>query len=254
MSAPAQARTASWYPAEGLVRRGTVVLLPGRGEHPGVYERFGRRLAADAYVVHVLDVAADQDVERTAADVARTAEGAATPLVLAGSDTGALHALAVAARQDQEVAALLLAGTALADSSGSAGSRDDWAAELAARTACPAHRGRLDADPEFARGSLGEPVPAALAAAAEAALPRPGLPVLVVHGAADEVSPPAAARRLAARLPGAHLATVVEGRHDALNDIAHRSVAATVVQWLERLRAGAHLPVVITVEEPQRRE
>lgn len=255
MSAPAQARTASWYPAEGLTRRGTVVLLPGRGEHPGVYERFGRRLAADAYVVHVLDVAADQDVERTAADVARAAEGGATPLVLAGSDTGALHALAVAARRDPAVDALLLAGAALADdASGPAEAPAGWAAELAARTSCPAHRGRLDADPEFTRGSLGDPVPAGLAAAAEAAVPAPELPVLVVHGAADEVSPPAEARRLAARLPGAHLATVADGRHDALNDIAHRSVAATVVQWLERLRAGAHLPVVITVEETPRRE
>ncbi|MEE4543872.1 alpha/beta hydrolase [Streptomyces sp. V4-01] len=254
MSAPAQARTASWYPDPSLVRRGTVVLLPGRGEHPGVYERFGRRLAADAYVVHVLDVAPDQPVAQTAAQVARTAEGAAGPLVLAGSDTGALHALAVAAGQ-QQVDALLLAGTARTDdASGSAGSPGDWAAELAARTACPAHRGRLDADPAFARGSLGEPVPAALAAAAGAAVPPAGLPVLVVHGAADEVSPPAAARRLAARLPAAHLATVAEGRHDALNDIAHRSVAATVVQWLERLRAGAHLPVVITVEEAPPRE
>ncbi|SCD69798.1 hypothetical protein GA0115240_12013, partial [Streptomyces sp. DvalAA-14] len=85
---PADDRAAHWYPAQGLLHRGTVVLLPGRGEHPGVYERFGRRLAADAYVVHVLDVPPEAGPAEVAAGVDAVAEGAAAPLVLAGSDTG----------------------------------------------------------------------------------------------------------------------------------------------------------------------
>ncbi|QMU77375.1 alpha/beta hydrolase [Streptacidiphilus sp. PB12-B1b] len=247
-AAPAATRTASWYPPEGLLQRGTLILLPGRGETPGVYERFGRRLAADAYVVHVLDTAPGQDGERTAADIARIAQGAAVPLVLAGSDTGALQALAAAVYPALHADALLLAGTAL-DADGAP--LTDWDSELGARTACPTHRGRLDADAGFTRGSLAEPVPAALADAAERAAAELGsLPVLLLHGEADPVSPVAEARRLAARLPQAVLATVADGRHDALNDISHRSVAATVVQWLERLRGGADLPVVVTVTAP----
>lgn len=248
MSAPARPRAAAavWRPAEGLSVRGLVALLPGRGEHPGVYERFGRRLAADGYEVLVLDVPADQDVERTAAEVARALGDAPAPVVLAGSDTGALHALAVAARPGARVDALLLAGTPADDPQGT--EVTDWQGELAARTACPAHRGRLDADQRFVRGGLARPVPAALARAAAEATPE-DLPALVVHGGADPVTPLPAARRLASRLPRARLATVVDGRHDVLNDLAHRSVAATVVQWLESLRAGPHLPPAVTVED-----
>jgi alpha-beta hydrolase superfamily lysophospholipase len=124
----------------------------------------------------------------------------------------------------------------------------DWQDELAARTACPVHRGRLDADARFVRGGLARPVPAALVRAAAGATP-PDLPTLVVHGGADPVAPPAAARRLASGLPSARLATVAAGRHDVLNDLAHRSVAATVVLWLESLRAGPHLPPAVTVED-----
>ncbi|MFF6958754.1 serine aminopeptidase domain-containing protein [Streptomyces sp. NPDC008317] len=236
------APVADWYPAAGLAHRGTVVLLPGRGEHPGVYERFGRRLAADAYVVHVLDVPEDGDPEPVAGAVEAIAAGAARPLVLAGSDSGALHALAAAGRTGVAPDALLLAG---APEPGAAAGWDD---ELAVRTACPTHRGRLDADPLFVAGALAAPVPGALAEAADAALTA-GLPfpALVLHGAADPVSAPSVAHALAARLPAATLATVTDGRHDVLNDIQHRSVAALVVQWLERLRIAPSLPPILTV-------
>ena len=253
MTAPASViavtSTASWYPPEGLLQRGTLVLLPGRGENPAVYERFGRRLAADAYVVHILDTTSGPDEARLAADIAQVTQSAAAPLVLAGSDTGALRALAAAVHPALHIDALLLAGTALEDDGPSL---SDWDSELGLRTACPTHRGRLDADAAFGRGSLADPVPTELAQAVEKAAPQLGaLPVLLVHGEADTVSPLPAVRRLASSLPGSVLATVADGRHDALNDISHRSVAATVVQWLERLRGGAHLPTVVTVTATQ---
>lgn len=47
--------TRTWTPENAS--RGHVVALHGRGEHPGVYERFGRRLAAGGYTV----VAPDRD-------------------------------------------------------------------------------------------------------------------------------------------------------------------------------------------------
>jgi hypothetical protein len=37
----------AWNEPDGLVARGTVVVLPGRGELPTVYEPFGRRLAGE---------------------------------------------------------------------------------------------------------------------------------------------------------------------------------------------------------------
>lgn len=242
-----------WEPAAGVAVRGTVLLLPGRGEHPGVYARFGRRLAFDGYRVvaqaspgssatQVLPAvgAGLPDLAGAVAE-ARVAAPPGTPVVLAGSDTGALLALAAARQAAPD--GLLLVGLPTATRARDAD--DAWTDELGARTSCPAHRGLLAADPDFRPGALGEDVPAALAEAAGAAVP--GVPALVVHGAADPVSPPATARRFAGRL-AAELVLVADGRHDALNDATHRSVAAAVVQWLERLRGGPHLPVQIVTD------
>jgi hypothetical protein len=57
------------------------------------------------------------------------------------------------------------------------------------------------------------------------------------------------ARRWYASAPSAELVTIVGGLHDALNDQTHRTVAAVVVQFLERLRGGAGL-APIAVAEP----
>lgn len=73
--------------------------------------------------------------------------------------------------------------------------------------------------------------------------------MLALHGAEDPVSPPAHARAAYAAAPAAELVTLVGGRHDALNDISHRTSAATVLLFLERLRAGADAPAVAVREE-----
>ena len=53
----------AWDEPDGLIPRGTVVVIPGRGETPAVYERFGRRLAGDAYRVRaVIDPAVDAEL------------------------------------------------------------------------------------------------------------------------------------------------------------------------------------------------
>ncbi|WP_329492870.1 alpha/beta hydrolase [Kitasatospora herbaricolor] len=246
-----------WEPAEGAARRGTVVLLPGRGESPAVYQRFGRRLAADGYGVHVLALGPEPAPAEVAAAFAAVAGQAPAPVVLAGSDTGALRALAAAREAGARPDGLVLAALPLTDDTPPPG---DWEEELAARTSCPAHRGVLTADPAFGRGRFADRVPDALLApalnpaAAEAAAPVAAgpLPVLVLHGAADPVAPPQAVREFAAGLPAAVLVLVEDGRHDVLNDATHRSVAAQLVQWLERLRGGPDLPRLLTVEEPAR--
>ena len=72
------------------------------------------------------------------------------------------------------------------------------------------------------------------------------MPVLGLHGAADPVSPLAAVRERYAAAPHAELVSIAGGRHDAFNDITHRTAAATVVLFLERLRNGADLtPIAV---------
>ena len=45
---------ASWLEPDGIAARGTLVVVPGRGEQPALYTRFGRRIASDGYRVHVV--------------------------------------------------------------------------------------------------------------------------------------------------------------------------------------------------------
>jgi pimeloyl-ACP methyl ester carboxylesterase len=253
-----QATAAYWTEPEGIAPRGTLVLIPGRGESPELYERFGRRISNDGYRVHaVADPVADpalatSQVLAVAADV--------RPIVLVGSDTGALFAAGlVASGQVTGVDALVLAGlpaspeptaSVAAEPGRVAGGDeplpDSWEAELAARTACPTHRGRL-AGQGLRRGALYEPVPGDWESLAD--LGRLEQPVLGLHGAADPVSPLADARERYVQAPRAELVSITGGVHDVLNDVTHRTVAATIVLFLEQLRLGADLPPIAISEK-----
>ncbi|MCD7441051.1 lysophospholipase [Streptomyces lincolnensis] len=234
MSSSFSRKSFSWDEPEGLAARGTLVVLAGRGEHGGVYERFGRRLAFDAYRVRALgDPAADPSVLDEAAELLAD-ESSPGPKVLVGSDTGAQYAVHLAAGRAAAVDALILAG--LPTTAWTAGS---WESEVEARTACPTHRARLTDDPAFRRGALGE----------SPRLPEPRLdlvrvPVLALHGKDDTVSPVEQALKAYAGHPSVRTVTFDGGRHDVLNDASHRTAAATVVLFLERLRLSPELPVI----------
>jgi len=242
----------SWSEPAGIAARGTLVVVPGRGEQPTLYERFGARLAADGYRVHaVAEPTSDPAGTRALIEQALAAPGSPAPKVLVGSDTGALFAAAFAAAQLASgdlgagpVDALVLAGLPVPDSAGSPGrAAGSWEAELESRTACPTHQGRL-AGPGLRRGALYEPVPDGWFAAAD--LARVRVPILGLHGEADPVSPLAAARLRYQAAPAAELVRISGGRHDALNDQTHRSAAATIVLFLERLRASPTLaPIAV---------
>jgi pimeloyl-ACP methyl ester carboxylesterase len=252
------ATAAYWAEPEGIAPRGALVLIPGRGESPELYERFGRRISNDGYRVHaVADPVADptlatSQVLAVASDV--------RPFVLIGSDTGALFAAGlVASGQITAVDALVLAGLpappeptaeAAAGPRRSAGGDEplagSWEAELAARTACPTHRGRL-AGQGLRRGALYEQVPSGWESLAD--LGRLEQPALALHGAADPVSPLSDARERYAQAPRAELVSITGGVHDVLNDVTHRTVAATIVLFLERLRLGADLPPIAISEK-----
>ena len=211
---------AALWPAARV--RGTVALVTGRGERTPVYERFGTRLSADGYTVGVFE----GDADAASAWLGTIEEGVT---VLAGSDTGAAAVL----RE--------LAQGAAADAAIIAGTPVDAAAEPtdAERTACPLHLGVLGT-PE-ARTAIVETVTVPDAADLAAI----SVPVIAVHGGADAVAPFADAAAVLQAVPDLTLLETVDGLHDALNDASHRSVAASLVLFLERLRAGdAHAPVV----------
>jgi alpha-beta hydrolase superfamily lysophospholipase len=234
-------------PEGGPAQRGTVVVVPGRGERSEVYTRFGTRLSVDAYRVHVVtDPTVDAEAARDqiAGAVAGPIVGATqTPIVLAGSDTGALFAAALVATGELKPDGLILAALPLAqDPDLAAGSWDD---ELDARTTCPTHRGRLS-ESLVSPGALYGEVPETWLE--QATLSAIGIPILGLHGRDDPITPLAAVRNAFASAPQAELVGIAEARHDVLNNMTHRTVAATIVLWLERLRLGRALPAIATAE------
>jgi alpha-beta hydrolase superfamily lysophospholipase len=238
---------------EGLRTRGTVIVVPGRGETRATYTRFGRRIAADAYRVRVID-APDIDAddlprslaafgERLADAVDGTAaeDGVVGPVVLVGADAGAVAIAAFLGRPEQAGArrpdAVVLAGLP----GRAATARGTWEQELDVRTSCPTHRGTLAQDPKVRRGSLDDAVPDVLLTAAYDS--ESAVPALLLVGDADPLTDRDALTRAAKSLARARLSVVRGAHHDVLNDLQHRSVAAEVVTFLETLRDGL-VPVV----------
>jgi alpha-beta hydrolase superfamily lysophospholipase len=244
-----------------LSTRGTVLVVPGRGETAHTYRRFGARLAADSYRVRIL-AAPDLDPDDVESSLDRLA-GQLTealrdlesvgqlvrPLVLVGSDTGAVALGALVGRwsggpaqppigwwpQGVVLAALPGYGTP-------AGQAGDWDDELDARTRCPAHRAVLTGDAAVRRGALNVAVPAPLLDAAYGS--TADLPHLLLAGEGDDYADREALTRITKALPRARLALVRGAHHDVLNDLPHRSVAAEVVTFLEVLRDAPLVPIV----------
>lgn len=228
----------AWDEPTGATPRGTLIVLPGRGETAASYQRFGRRLSADAYRVRLVPVdlgdldAAQVSVEKLLAD-----EELPGPKVLVGTDSGATLVALLA--PELPVDAVVIAGLALPESAGV----ETWEDEVLARTACPVHRGVISQDQGFGRGGLNEPLPWS-----SVSLAPPDKPTLLLHGSADPITPTAAALVPYADAGTVRVRVVNGGRHDVLNDVSHRSVAATIVLFLESLKLGADLPDVVSAD------
>ncbi|MGW1551074.1 alpha/beta hydrolase [Streptomyces sp. NPDC002346] len=200
-----------YYGPEGLRTRGTIIVVPGRGETRATYARFGKRLAADAYRIRVIDAPyLDSDDltgsltrfgDRLADAVESTApeDGVVRPVVLVGADTGAVAVAALLGREETPVArrpdAVVLAGLP----GHTATTADTWDHELDVRTSCPAHRGTLTNDSQVRRGSLNDAVPDVLLTAAYDS--EIAVPVLILIGDADPLADRDALGRTAKSLP-----------------------------------------------------
>lgn len=233
-----------WDEPEGVEARGTVLVLGGRGDTPTAYARLGRRLSADAYRVRVVgDVTAPRTrTVELAKNLLR--EGGVHPIVLLGVDAGALLALRLAA-----AAPRLLDGVISIGLPSRRASVPQGVAQLPLRTRSPEHWATL-ADP-----SVVDPDALSRSISDELDPPDPAtltVPVLGVHGDSDPVAPLQEAVEYYANLPSARVFVVDGGRHDSVNDAAHRSVAATLVLFLEELRNGTPTvsPVSLSEREP----
>jgi pimeloyl-ACP methyl ester carboxylesterase len=241
---------------EGLRVRGTLVVIPGRGESTDTFRRFSTRIAADSYLVRVVNSAAtrhatDHTLDELAAElslaVCDLGENLVRPLVLVGTDVAAAALAALVARSDSKAPwwpdALVLAAL---PGYGTHDIGSDWESELAVRTHCPVHRGVLTGDAYVNRGKISRPVSEELldqAYGSTAAVPH-----LLLVGDNDPIADREALARLTKTLLTARLSVVRGAHHDVLNDLQHRSVAAEVVTFLEVLRDGNPLQALVAAE------
>jgi alpha-beta hydrolase superfamily lysophospholipase len=236
----------------GLRTRGTLLVIPGRGESQATYNRFASRLAADSYHVRVLpspaldDAEVSGSLERYAGVVTAEVDAETVlPLVLVGSDTGALVAAGILPLV--EAAGVAPAAVVLAGIPGRGRQQQvEWQDELAVRTQCHVHQGVLSDDAAVVRGSLSAAVPAELFDHAENESSTAHH--VVLHGDEDPLAEYEEVAQFVKGKPSAQLGVVVGGHHDVLNDIYHRAVAASIVTFLERLRGGVALDPIVRVE------
>lgn len=226
---------ATYTEPEGIPPRGTLIVLAAPGETAPAYARFGKRLASDAYRVTIID---DDHVAKARELLSQ--DDLIAPIVLVGSDQAARVAVEIAAEHSATIAALVLSGITVPASRGHEVTVTD---EIAARTACPNHQRILN---ETSRSSLFEVRP--FFHVDDEALPSLEIPALALHGNADQISPLELALDEYRRLGVLEVQVVDGGLHDILNDVTHRSVAATIVLFLERLRLARGLQPLVWTE------
>ena len=267
--------------ASGLYRQawtvedpvGAVVLVHGAHEHGGRYRHVAERLAAARYATHAVDhpghgrspgrrgnigsmAAAVDGVAELVRSTGEQHPG--VPLFVYGHSLGGLIALQyLTATPDPRVAGAVVSAAALDTSAANAVQRT--VAPLLSRVLPDLGVLRLDAeavsrDPEVVRDYRADPLNhdgrmvartgAELMTAALAMprrLPSLTLPLLVLHGTADRLVPPAASEVVRAHAGSPDLTVrIYEGLfHEPHNEPEKDQVLADVVAWLDAHRPAS---------------
>ncbi len=247
----------AWLP-DGDVRAVVVFCHGNFGEHLGLYEPLGRRLADAGIAVLAMDAIGHgrSDGERDLllswdeyVDDARTlarlaaAQHPQLPLVLMGHSGGGLAVLLLAQRSPELATALVVSAPparplawveALADPDTEEPEPPDPTEMFSTH---PEYVHALLHDPLVYRGPLPRATPKAVTqtwpeVAAGLAEGRPSIPVLLLHGEEDTVVPVDDSREIAAQLPRATLRTFPGDLHDILNEHDREAVHDVVAEFV----------------------
>ena len=243
------------WPADDPVR--LVVLSHGYGEHVGRYAHVAEALVARGSTVVGPDHlghgqsggerALVEDFERLVDDLRDVVQDARgdLPVVMVGHSMGGLIATRYAQRHRDDLAGLVLSGPAI----GLGPVAEGWLAEpelpsdpidIAVLSRDPAVGDAYAADPLVYDGGWRRPTLEAFVAADRAIAASPvfgDLPLLYVHGAADELVPLDLARPVVERLAGPDSEFhVLEGaRHEVFNELGKEETIAMVAAFAERV-------------------
>ena len=239
MSTTIETRKPDLTPTTAPLARGTFVIVPGRGDTAHAYDRLSTRLRVDSYRVEVLLAPTDPDSLR--ASIESLSDLPSPVVVIAADVSAAILSIALGKSPVHGLSGVVIAGAATTPTGSAAANIGD---EIALRTACPVHTRVLSEslnELSFTEGSdrwsriwiEGQPIVT--------------VPSLVIHGAADLIGSAAVVDAATTEWPARTLAVVGGGAHDVLNDVHHRTVAASIVQFAESLRLDASGVPILTI-------
>jgi alpha-beta hydrolase superfamily lysophospholipase len=253
----------SWVPPQPTRN---LVLVHGYAEHSGRYEHVGAWFAARGAAVHAYDhqghglsggrrchVRRFGDFLDDLEVVVEKARGShpALPLFVIGHSMGGLIVCAWARERQPRVSGLVISSPPLARPGSVSPTRlallrlARWIAPTASIASELDPQG-LSRDPAVAEAYLADPLVhlrmtlslgAELFAAIGRTRPRGSevsLPMLMLHGSADPICPPAASQAFARDVLGCRYRSYPELRHEIFNEPERESVFADVQAWLEQ--------------------
>lgn len=260
----------AWVPTAGTPVRAAVVVVHGLGDHARRYAALAQALNAQGVAVlaqdhrgHAGSGGARQRIDsvaQAAGDVGLALQEAArrwpgVPLLLHGHSFGGLVATEVAATTTRPLAGVVVSSAALQRPEGVGGAQLAVVRTLSALAPGlglealdatkvvrePAAQAALSADPLIARAKLPARTVAALLTGVDAIQPRLAQvrqPLLVLHGGADTVTPPAGSRALHERAASAEktLRLYDAARHDLLHEPEAAEVTQEIVAFVTRER------------------
>ncbi len=230
--------------------RAAVIFLHGFGEHTGVYHRYGFTLNAagiDLWAVdqfgHGLSPGERGDfgtIEASTALADRLAELAVAanpgiPLVAQGHSFGAVVTLSRLVDDPDSYRAGVVSGAPLVPIAGMLDADSSFDLDPAWLSSDPFYLDTMENDPLAFVDADGAPLTRELDRAWDrfgAVLPTLSVPTLAIHGADDPIADIGAVRAYAEQVEQLQLVEIAGGRHDILNDTAHREVAAAAIEFV----------------------
>lgn len=231
--------------------RAAVIFLHGFGEHTGVYHRYGFALNAagiDLWAVdqfgHGLSPGTRGDfgsIEDSSAladaliDVVEQ-ERSGIPLVAQGHSFGAIVTLFRLLDAPDRYRAGVISGAPLVPVAELLDSDSSFELDPGWLSADPFYLDAMENDPLAFVDADGAALARELDRAWDrfgAELPALSVPTLAVHGEDDPIADVGGVRAYAEQIEALSLTEIPGGRHDILNDTAHREVAATIVAFVD---------------------
>jgi alpha-beta hydrolase superfamily lysophospholipase len=227
-----------------------VVFLHGFGEHTGLYHRYAFALNAKGIDVWAVDqlghglspgrrgdfgsIEASSALADQLTDLAeRTYPG--LPLVAQGHSFGSIVTLFRVLEKPDRYRAAVISGAPLVPNPEMLDADSSFDLDPSWLSSDPFYLDSLENDPLAFTDADGAPLTRELDRAWDrfgADLPTLALPTLAVHGESDPIAAVGAVRAYAEQIEPLELVAYPHGRHDILNDVSHREVAAVVSNFV----------------------